>query len=58
MNAAAQPQPSSGAELLLEHFAALEGQTAPRASAFSRLERVVGRHLATVLVRGLSRRLR
>jgi hypothetical protein len=55
MNAAEPHMPSRGAELLLEHVAALEPAEYPqRPAARERLERIVGGHLARLLVGALS----
>lgn len=56
MTAAAQPEPTPEAVAVAP--SGHRKPTAERLSASDRLERVLGRDLATVLVRGLARRLR
>lgn len=51
---AGEPQiPGRGAELLLEHCAALDAEP-PRPTAHERLERLVGGYLARLLVGALT----
>jgi hypothetical protein len=55
MNAADTNAPSRGADLLLEHVAALEPAEVPqRPRAQERLERLVGGQLARLLIGALS----
>lgn len=58
MSAAAEPQPTNGAEVALPAYGVVPKQTPKRPSAAARLERLLGREFAEVLVRGLARRLR
>ena len=53
---ASSPQGERGSELLLEHCAALTRVSAPRTSAFERLEETLGGELTRLLVVALAHR--
>jgi hypothetical protein len=55
MNDRSLPQSERGAELLLEHCAALAGADEPRLPAFHRLEQALGGDLARMLVGALGK---
>ncbi len=58
MAAAHEPQPNPAGDAVLPSYGVVPKEAPKRPPAADRLERLLGRELAEVLVRGLARRLR